>query len=89
MNRKLYLETLQPADRLVIPKSGLRLVQHHAIYLGKVNNGNRVYIENAIGKGVQQVSEAYHFRGGYELTRVERFQGNQYQRNVAAQSACN
>lgn len=48
MNRKFYLETLQPADRLVIPKNGLRLVQHHAIYLGKDNNGNRVYIENAI-----------------------------------------
>jgi hypothetical protein len=63
MNRKFYLETLQPADRLLIPKSGLRLVQHHAIYLGKDNNENRVYIENAIGRGVQIVSEAYLFRG--------------------------
>jgi hypothetical protein len=87
MNRKFYLDTLQPADRLVIPKSGLRLVQHHAIYLGKDNNGNRVYIENAIGKGVQIVSEAYLFRGGYELTRVERFTGNQQQRNAAVQFA--
>jgi hypothetical protein len=78
MNRKSYLEALQPADRLVIPKSDLRLVQHHAIYLGKDNNGNRVYIENAIGKGVQIVSEVYLFRGGYEVTRVERFTGNQY-----------
>lgn len=87
MNRKFYLETLQPADRLVIPKSGLRLVQHHAIYLGKDNNGNRVYTENAIGKGVQIVGEASLFRGGYELTRVERFTGNQHQRNAAVQFA--
>ena len=87
MNRKFYLETLQPADRLVIPKNGLRLVQHHAIYLGKDNNGNRVYIENAIGKGVQIVSETYLFRGGYELTRVELFTGNQHQRNTAVQFA--
>jgi len=87
MNRKFYLDTLHPTDRLVIPKSSLRLVQHHAIYLGKDNNGNRVYIENAIGKGVQIISEAHLFRGGYELTRVKRFTGNQQQRNAAVQFA--
>lgn len=87
MEGKFYLNTLQPADRLVIPKSGLNLVQHHAIYLGIDNNGNRMYIENAIGKGVQIVSEAYLFRGGYEITRVERFTGNQHQRNAAVQLA--
>ncbi len=87
MKEKFYLDTLQPADRLVIPKSGLNLVQHHAIYLGKDNYGNRIYIENAIGKGVQQVSEAYLFRAGYELTRVERFQGDWQQRNTAVQFA--
>ncbi|KAA3652400.1 MAG: hypothetical protein DWP98_01355 [Bacteroidetes bacterium] len=87
MEGKFYLETLQPADRLVIPKSGLNMVQHHAIYLGKDNNGNRIYIENAIGRGVQVVNEAYLFRGGYEITRVERFTGSQYQRNSAVQLA--
>lgn len=87
MEEKFYLETLQPADRLVIPKSGLNMVQHHAIYLGKDNNGNRIYIENAIGRGVQVVNEAYLFRGGYEITRVEQFSGNQYQRNAAVQLA--
>lgn len=83
MSRRFYLNTLQPADRLVIPKSGLRLVQHHVIYLGKDGNGNRMYIENAIGKGVQVVTEAYLFRDGLELTRVERFTGDQQQRNAA------
>lgn len=68
MEGKFHLNTLQPADRLVIPKSGLGLIQHLAIYLGKDGNGNRVYIENAIGRGVQIVSEAYLFRCGYELT---------------------
>lgn len=87
MSRKFYLNTLQPADRLVIPKSGLRLVQHHAIYLGKDGNGNRMYIENAIGKGVQVITEAYLFRDGYELTRVERFTGNEQQRNAAIEFA--
>jgi hypothetical protein len=87
MNIKFYLETLQPGDRMVIPKSGLRLFQHHAIYLGKDSNSNRMYIENAIGRGVQIVSEAYLFKGGYEFTRVERFTGNQHQRNAAVKFA--
>lgn len=87
MEGKFYLETLQPADRLVIPKSGLNMVQRHAIYLGKDNIGNRMYIENAIGRGVQVVNESYLFRGGYTLTRVERFTGNQHQRNAAVQFA--
>lgn len=87
MNKKIYLETLQPADRLVLPKSGLNLVQHHAIYLGNDNNGNRIYIENALGKGVQVISESYLFRDGNKLTRVERFEGNTWQRNAAIKFA--
>lgn len=87
MDGRIYLNTLQPADRLVIPKSGLNLVQHHAIYLGKDINSNRMYIENAIVRGVQVVNEAYLFRGGYEITRVERFTGIQQQRNAAVQLA--
>lgn len=87
MDEIFHLNTLQPADRLVIPKSGLNLVQHHAIYLGKDNNGNRMYIENAIGRGVQVVNETYLLRDGYEITRIERFTGNQHQRNAAVQFA--
>lgn len=63
------------------------MIQHHVIYLGKDKDRNRVYIENAIGKGVQIVSKAHVFRGGYEFTRVERFTGNQQQRNVTVQLA--
>lgn len=88
MNRKIYLEISQPADRLVIPKIDVRLLPYHANYLGKDNNGNRVYMGNAIRKGVQIVSEACLFRSAYELTRVERFTtGNQHQRNAVIQFA--
>lgn len=32
---KIYnLKNLKPGDRLVLPKSNLGLVQHHAIYIG-------------------------------------------------------
>lgn len=87
MNSTFNLNTLKAADRIVLPKSGIGLIQHHAIYIGKDNNGNRLYVENAIGKGVQIVKETYLFRDGYELTRVERFNGSEHQRKVAVKFA--
>lgn len=87
MGNVFYLDTLQPADRLVLPKSNASIVQHHVIYYGKDGVGNRLYLENAIGKGVQLVSETHVFRDGKAITRVERFLGNQYQRNAAIQRA--
>lgn len=87
MNRIFYLNKLKAADRLVLPKSSIGLVQHHAIYVGKDNKGNRWYVENALGKGVQMVTESILFRDGYEMTRIEHFVGNQYQRKVAVSLA--
>lgn len=87
MNRIFYLNKLKPADRLVLPKSSIGFVQHHAIYVGKDNRGNRLYIENAISKGVQMVTESYLFRDGCEIIRIEPFVGNQYQRNAAVRLA--
>lgn len=87
MNKKIYLNTLKPGDRIVLPKSNLGLVQHHAIYIGKDWQGNRLYLENAIGQGVREVSEAYLFRDGYQVTRIEPFQGNLNQRNIAVKAA--
>lgn len=86
--KKIYnLQNLRPGDRLVLPKSNLGLVQHHAIYIGNDDNGNRQYIENYIGTGVQKVNENYLFRDGYHLTRVEPFTGNDFQRWLAVNRA--
>lgn len=81
------LKELRPGDRLVLPKSDLGLVQHHAIYIGNDAYGNRQYVENYIGKGVQVVNESHLFRDGYHLTRVEPFAGDDYQRQVAVNRA--
>lgn len=87
MNKVIYLNTLQPGDRVILPKSNIGLIQHHAIYIGKDGLGNRLYIENAIGRGVQLVKETYLFRDGYNITRIEPFIGNQRQRNIAVKTA--
>ena len=87
MSKIIYLETLRPGDRIVIPKSNVGLIQHHAIYIGKDNLRQRLYIENAFGRGVQLVSEAYLFRDSYHVTRIEPFNGTQQQRNMALKAA--
>ncbi len=87
MNRTFNLESLRPGDRVVLPKSRIGLVQHHAIYIGKDQSGNRIYIENAVGRGVQLISESYLFRDGFKLIRIEPYKGSQHQRSAVVKAA--
>lgn len=87
MKYNYNLNNLKPADRLVLPKSELGLVQHHAIYLGKDAFGNRQYIENYIGKGVRVIDESHLFRDGFIATRIEPFMGINFQRIEAVKRA--
>lgn len=85
MNWKLL--SLKPADRIVVPKSGLRIVQHHAIYLGQNHQGQHLIAENKIGFGVRLVTAEDFFRDVIEVTRIERFNGSNYERKVTVQKA--
>lgn len=87
MKYNYNLNNLIPADRLVLPKSELGLVQHHAIYLGKDAFGIRQYIENYIGKGVRVIDESHLFRDGFIATRIEPFMGINFQRIEAVKRA--
>lgn len=87
MRNEYNLKNLKPGDRLVLPKNELGFIQHHAIYIGNDVYGNRQYIENRIGKGVQVVNESYLFRDGYHFTRVEPFTGSDFQRRAAINRA--
>lgn len=85
MNRKLL--NLKPADRIVVPKSGLRIVQHHAIYLGQNNLGQDLIAENKIGFGVRLITADDFFKDVIEITRIERFKDSNYERKLAVQKA--
>ncbi|HRN48398.1 lecithin retinol acyltransferase family protein [Agriterribacter sp.] len=87
MNNVFNLNNLRPGDRLVLPKSEWDLIQHHVIYIGTDANGNRSYIENFAGKGVQLVNEKRLFRDGHYVTRIEPFVGDIFQRNEAIKRA--
>jgi uncharacterized protein YycO len=78
---------LRPADRIVTPKSGLKLVQHHAIYLGQNFQGIDLIIENKIGHGVRVVTADSFFSECQTVTRIERFNGTGPQREKAIKRA--
>lgn len=84
-----YIQTLGllPGDRIVVPKSGLHIVQHHALFLGKDRNGVDVIAENKIGFGVRLVTAADFFEEVFEVTRIERFKGTNHERKAAIQKA--
>lgn len=66
------LSTLSTGDRVVIPKSGVKIVQHHGIFLG-YSDGRYIFIENKDGIGVRVVTAQVFFAGVNEVTRVNRF----------------
>jgi hypothetical protein len=87
MKKNLQNWNLQPADRIVVPKSDLRWVQHHAIYLGKDDNSIDWIAENKIGKGVQIVTASNFFKDVIEITRIEPFRGTKAEREKAVVDA--
>lgn len=80
MKKNIAELDLAPGDRIIIPKSEFRLVQHHGIYLGKNNKGVDLVAENKIGCGVRIISLNEFFGNMNRITRVEKFEGNNYER---------
>jgi len=78
---------LEPADRIVVPKSLIGLIQHHAIFLGKNEQGNDLIAENKIGFGVIIVTAEAFFKDVTKVTRIIKFNGSKYQRKIAVQNA--
>jgi uncharacterized protein YycO len=87
MHSVLKRYAIRPGDRIVEPKSNLRIVQHHSIYLGSDMNGTDWIIENKVGFGVRLISADEYFRTVIEITRVERFNGTQGDRRRLVERA--
>ena len=87
MNKIIRHFNLKPADRIIIPKSGIKLVQHHAIYIGPNHQGIDMIAENKAGIGVQIITANEFFKGVTEITDIIRFKGDYFQRQSAIQRA--
>jgi hypothetical protein len=66
------LLSLKAGDRIVVPKSSIRMIQHHAIFLG-FWDGRFWIIENKAGHGVRLVDSDTFFNGVTQITRIEKF----------------
>lgn len=78
---------LKPGDKIVVPKSSLKLVQHHVIYLGQDHFSQDLIAENAVGRHVRLVTAKEFFKENPEVTRIDRFQGSNYERKLAIERA--
>ena len=87
MNSTITKYGLLPGDRIIEPKSNLRVVQHHSIYLGQDIYGTDWMIENKIGYGVRLIKASDYFNGVIEITSIKRFEGTGYERKLAVQKA--
>lgn len=87
MNQLIHSNHLRPGDTVVVPKSDMRLIQHFAIYLGQDEYGEHWFSDNMPGTGVRVITAADFFRGVLEITRVERFNGTEYERQQLVQRA--
>jgi uncharacterized protein YycO len=87
MHPILLNNNIQPADRIVIPKSEFQLVQHHAVYLGQNYSGQDLIAENKYGIGVRLITAEDFFSGVNKVTRIERFSGSNGERKNAVQRA--
>lgn len=71
---------LSPGDRIITPKSYFRLIKHHSLYLGQNELGQHFICENVIGQGVILTRVKDFFEKNFEITRIEKFHGTEFQR---------
>lgn len=65
-------------DRIVVPKSGLNIIQHHAVFFGNVN-GDAMVAENKEGRCVVLTPLDVFLADAGRITRIEPFTGTYQQ----------
>lgn len=65
-------------DRIVVPKSGWEVIQHHALFFGNIN-GDAFVAENKEGRGVILTRLDLFLSDAHRITRVEPFTGTYQQ----------
>lgn len=87
MNSIIKHLALQPGDRIVIPKSQMGMVQHHALYIGTDSSGRDLIIENKIGYGIRVVATEDFLSDCIGITKIERFAGSEQERRRSIEKA--
>lgn len=79
---------VMPADAIVVKKEKFGILDHYVIYLGKDNFGEHKFIANYT-KGIQFIEhwELIAFLQSYIPVRLNKFLGDEFQRNAAVRRA--
>lgn len=64
---------LSTGDRILVPKSDLSIIKHHAVYLGYDVNNCHYIIENVIGIGVRLIGVSDFFIKNPIISRIEHY----------------
>ena len=83
----INFHNLKPGDKIVVPKSWIKLVQHHVVYLGQNYSGQELIAENAVGMYVRVIAADQFFKENPKITRIERFSGSNSERRAAIERA--
>ncbi|MDX2001492.1 MAG: lecithin retinol acyltransferase family protein [Chitinophagales bacterium] len=77
---------LEPGDRIIEPKSGWNIIQHHSIYLGQDQYGHDLITENNAGYGVRIVTANEYFKTVSRINKIEKFKGSNLDRKAMVQN---
>ncbi len=78
---------LKPGDRIIVPKSGFRIIQHHALFLGQNYHGVDLIAENKLGCGVRLITADDFFKDVIDVTDIVLFNGSNFERKIVVQKA--
>ena len=87
MNNYIQYYNLKAGDEIIVSKSGLNIVQHHALYLGFDEQGTDWIIENAYGVGVRLVTAESFFKVNPHINEIRRFSGTNQERRQLVERA--
>jgi len=89
MNNLVDFYQLKPGDRIVTPLFQTQVSKHHIIYAGRDEVGRDWFIENRVFHGVRLFGLEEFQTIAKAISRIERFPGNEFQREMAVRRAMN
>ena len=87
MNSIMDQYSLRPGDEIIVPKSRLNMIKHHAMYLGQDLSSAHWIVENRIGDGVRTTTADAFFEDVDQITAIERFRGSDHERKLLVNRA--
>ena len=87
MHHYIKKYNLKIGDEIIVPKSQLNIIKHHAVYLGLDANRTAWIIENVIDIGVRLITADDFFTVNPDINKIRKYNGTQLDRQHLIQRA--